>query len=63
MNTKVKRVFEAMAVVLKDENPRLIKKLDNVINDRYAERSGDGYPYNFESACGGFKRLVKGKSW
>ena len=43
MNKKVTGMLSALAVVLVDERPDLIKKVHDVINDKR-----DGYPYNFK---------------
>ena len=57
MNSKVERLLNVMALILKDEKPELIKKLDEAIKDKI---SGDGYPFNFIAACHSCKNLVKG---
>ena len=58
MNTKVERLLDAMAIVLKDENPKLIAKLHEVINDKR-----DGYEFDFIAKVLNYKSFVKGKSY
>ena len=55
MNNKVKRLLDAMAIVMKDENPKLIKRLDDVINDKR-----DGYKFDFTQCCKSYSYWVKG---
>ena len=64
-NNKVFRMLEAMAVLCKDEDPKFIKKMDDLINDRNCEPYylQDGYDFGFVATCAGFKRIVKGKSY
>ena len=61
-NSKVERMLQAMAVVLKDENSVLIKKLHKVIRDEY-NINPDGYSYNFVAMCENYKSIVKGRSY
>ena len=58
MNTKVKRMLNALAIVLKDENVNLIEAMDKVINDKR-----DGYSFDFATACTYCRALIKGKSY
>lgn len=62
-NKKVERLLQAMAVVMKDEDDRLIRRLDDVINDRFAKTGRDGYAFDFVSACWSYRSMVQGKSW
>lgn len=58
INTKVERLLDAMAIVLKDENLKLIEKMHEVINDKK-----DGYQYDFISACASNRTWIHGKSY
>jgi len=67
-NNKVLRMLDAMAVLCKDEDPKFIKAMDDLINDRhsaYAEKYylQDGYEFDFVAKCESFKRIVKGRSY
>lgn len=55
MNTKVKRLLSALAVVMKDESPALIEEVHKVIND---ER--DGYNFDFKAEVDYFKSFIEG---
>ncbi len=55
MNSKVKRLLDAMAVVMKDQDPKVIEQLHKVINDKR-----DGYNFDFTKACNSYKCFVKG---
>ena len=57
MNTKVKRMLDAIAIVMKDERPALIRAVHDVIADKR-----DGYPYNFMAVADSAKTFCKGSS-
>ncbi len=69
INTKVERLLERLAVLVKDEKPILIEAMDDLINDRIQRSNyivtlpGDGYPFDFKGAAASYKRLVVGKSY
>ena len=57
-NTKVKRMLEALSIVVKDENKKMINAMSEVIAD---ER--DGYDYDFSVMAESHRITVKGKSY
>lgn len=58
MNPKVKRLLDTLAIVMKDEDPRLIQKIHDVINDEV-----DGYEHNFKQVCHASHIMILGKSY
>ena len=58
MNQKVKRLLDSIAIVMKDEDRRLLDKVHAVICDEL-----DGYDYDFISACLTARNFIKGKSY
>lgn len=58
MNKKVIRMLQSIAIVMINEDSKLIKKIHEVIND---ER--DGYKFDFIGAVHNAKCLIKGKSY
>ncbi len=63
MNKKVNRMLQGMSVLMKDEDPKLIEAMDNLINDRFVNEGTDGYPFDFKASCEAYQRMVKGKSY
>lgn len=63
-NKKVERLLAALAVVVKDEEDELIKKMHDVIRDnKPPAKLCDGYDYNFIAMVNGVRTMVKGKSY
>ncbi len=58
MNTKVKRMLSAIALVCKDEDPDLIEAIHNVIVDKR-----DGYSFDFKQSIESWKCFVDGKAY
>jgi hypothetical protein len=55
MNSKTKRLLDAIAIVLKDERPRLIEAVHKVVTDKR-----DGYPYDFKLTVENYKHFIQG---
>ena len=53
MNKKTKRLLDAIAVTMYDQDDRLIKLLHKVIAD-----GKDGYPYDFIATVNSFRVLL-----
>jgi hypothetical protein len=57
-NTKVIRMLKALAIDLKDEDPKLLIKIHKTINNKQ-----DGYDFNFLEEAETVKIQVKGRSY